>query len=83
MIYGDRKPSHRASYREAVRWIAREDEPGYLDAADVERESGLTVALIADLWRKQPHHVAADVARYRRQLAYGAGESQSTRDDLG
>jgi hypothetical protein len=53
----------RASYREAVRWIADNDEP---DEDDPEFVSELiSVQLVADLWRKSPGQVARAVVRAR------------------
>ncbi len=52
-----------ASYREAIEWIARNDEDG---ETDVEVMSGLiSVLLVADLWRKEPEDVAKAVVRER------------------
>ena len=58
----------RASYREAIAFIAANDEAGNPGALDVEEVATLlTVALVADLWRKDEETVAADVVRYRER----------------
>lgn len=59
--------TRRPSYRAAVEWIAREDEPSYTDAAEVMVESGVAIGLVADLWGKLDEDVANDVARWRRR----------------
>jgi hypothetical protein len=54
----------RPGYREAVEWIAREDEPAEMNA---EAVSGLvSVALVADLFGKEQIEVARAVIRFRR-----------------
>lgn len=55
----------RASYREAIAWIAENDEPSFNEVEDIA--STLTVLLIADLWRKEPEEVARAVIRYRKK----------------
>lgn len=56
----------RASYREGVAWIALNDDPGEDHALDPsEIQSMITVALLADLFGKEPYYVAVDVVRYR------------------
>lgn len=63
------------SYTAAVRWIAVEDEPGYLEPEDIQVESGVAVSLVADVYGRVPEQVAEDVARVRRQAIYDASES--------
>lgn len=47
------------SYKEAVAWIAQNDEP---DETDKEVLSGfISVCLVADLFHKTPDQVAKDV----------------------
>lgn len=52
----------RASYREAVEWIALNDEPSNPDVEEL-----LSVALIADIFGATTERVAADIIRYREQ----------------
>jgi hypothetical protein len=59
----------RASYREAVEWIARNDEAGSDDAFDVTETSFLvTTLLISDLFDVDNLKVGADVVRKRKQF---------------
>lgn len=56
----------RASYREAVYWIAWNDDPA--DGPDTERIAAyVTAGLIADIFGVEPEKVARDVARCRRK----------------
>lgn len=57
----------RASYRTAVLWVARNDEPGETDAQLFVPL--LSVQLIADLFEVQPSRVARDVVRVREREA--------------
>jgi len=60
--------SVRASYREAVEWIALNDgagDPGALSPEDVACQ--LSVMLVADLWRKSTLEVARAVVRWRKK----------------
>lgn len=52
------------SYKDAVRWIAIEDEPTDLDEESVS--NGITVALVADLFDRSMEQVAKDVVAYRK-----------------
>jgi len=55
-----------AQYKEAVAWIAMNDNPA--PDEDVPTTAGyLTVVLVADIWHKTPEDVAADVVRVRRK----------------
>lgn len=57
----------RASYKEAIAWIAMNDGPGDSWAMDVEQMKGQTsVVLIADLFGKPAREVAEKVVEYRR-----------------
>jgi hypothetical protein len=56
--------SVRASYREAVEWIANNDNAGNGDTVE-EIAEYISTALISDLWRKDALDVARDVARKR------------------
>jgi len=57
----------RASYREAVYWIAMNDGPGDHDALEVEYVQGqLTVGIIADIFGVADERVAKDVVRVRK-----------------
>lgn len=55
----------RASYREAIEWIALNDEPALDDVGEVA--AMISVLLIADLWRKEPEAVARAVIRRRKK----------------
>ena len=60
----------RASYREGVYWIARNDEPTEGDAATI---AGLiSTLLLADLFHVDPERVARDVLRERKKVTRGA-----------
>jgi hypothetical protein len=50
----------RPRYRDAVEWIALNDEPSNPDVAEL-----LSVALIADIFGTTPERVAQDVIRFR------------------
>ena len=52
-------------YRDAVRWIARNDEAAELDVSVVERQ--ISVLLIAYVWVKDATEVAHDVLAVRRR----------------
>ena len=57
-----------ARYKDGVAWVARNDDPGSLDAQDVEVLSGMmTVALLADLFAMPAHSVAEDIVRFRQK----------------
>lgn len=54
----------RASYREGVEWIARNDEPEEMSA---EVMAGMvSVSLLADLFGKEAVEVASAVIRFRK-----------------
>ncbi len=58
----------RASYREAVEWIALNDGPGDSDALEPDAIRGnLTVHLIADLFEVPAQKVGEDIVKYRRK----------------
>jgi hypothetical protein len=57
--------TRRPGYREAVVWIALNDNPGDDHPASVLVEY-LTVVLVADLFGREPFQVAADVLKARR-----------------
>lgn len=54
-----------ARYKDAVAWIALNDDPDVLDAEDLS--GTLTVALAADLFKKHTIEVALDVIAYRER----------------
>lgn len=57
--------SKRASYREAIAWIAWNDEP---TEYEVERiEPMVSVQLVADIFGKWSYDVARAVSRYRER----------------
>lgn len=57
----------RASYRHAVEWIARNDEPMDLDPARVG--GYISTVLVADLFEVEPEEVAAAIVRKRKKIA--------------
>ncbi len=58
----------RASYRQAVAWVAENDAAGEEDALDADSVSGLTTTcLVADLFGVEPEKVAKAVVRYRQR----------------
>ena len=60
-----RRVTKRASYREAVQWIAVNDEPG---EKDVEVMQGMiSVCLVADIFGADQAVVAKDVMRARER----------------
>lgn len=62
----------RASYREAIAWIALNDDPGATDALDSNSIKGnVTVVLIADIFDIDPTKVAIDVVLKRLQNKKG------------
>lgn len=59
----------RASYRDAVDWIAQNDGSGDPDALDPEAAAALTTAtLIADIFGVPRDKVGADIVRRRKKL---------------
>lgn len=54
----------RPGYREAVKWIARNDDPDEMDAGPVV--GLISVALVAALFGKKQIEVARAVIRFRR-----------------
>jgi len=60
----------RASYREAIRWIAANDAPGDPDALDPNATSHLvTSCLVADLFGLPDERVGRDIVRERERAA--------------
>jgi hypothetical protein len=55
----------RASYRDAVAWIALNDEPSERDLGFIADQ--ISVVLIADVMNVDPHRIARDVIRYREK----------------
>ncbi len=53
----------RASYREAVRWIAENDEPNTTDYMDIAQY--VSTLLVADLFGKDPYEVGHAIATLR------------------
>lgn len=59
----------RASYREAIAWIAMNDGDGQDDRLDFDSLKGyVTVCLIADIFCVSQARVADDVIKYRRGI---------------
>ena len=53
----------RASYREAITWIAVNDEPRW---SDVDEIAGMiSVTLIASIFQVEQNKIAQDILRYR------------------
>lgn len=62
----------RASYREAIAWIALNDSAGDSDAVELEAATHLiTSALVADIFAVDQHRVGKDVVRYRKRELRG------------
>jgi hypothetical protein len=60
----------RASYRDAIDWIAQNDSAGDADALDEDVVSGyVTSVLVADLFDVAAQRVGADVVKRRQALA--------------
>lgn len=60
----------RASYREAIAWIADNDSGGVHDALEPERVAELiTSVLVADIFDVECIKVGQDVVRYRERKA--------------
>lgn len=58
----------RASYREAIAWVAANDSAGDEDALDPEKVSELVSAcLVADIFGVSYEKVGADIVRYRKK----------------
>lgn len=58
----------RASYREAIDFIAQMDSAGNDDAHDPQVVSELiTCLLVAEIFQVDPHKVGTDVVRARRR----------------
>jgi hypothetical protein len=58
----------RANYRDAIAWIACNDDAGEPDALNLETVHGyISVCLIADLFGVERERVARDVVRYRNK----------------
>lgn len=55
----------RPSYRDAVAWVADNDDSETLDVETVR--SYVTVALVADLFGVEQEKVAADVVKFREK----------------
>lgn len=64
----------RASYTDAVRWIARNDEPEEIEIDYVENM--ISALLIADLFEKNPTEVAKDIVAERGVLSVKLSEAQ-------
>ena len=59
----------RASYREAIQWVADNDGSGDAERLDLEEVSYLVSSLlVADLFGVDPERVGRDVIRKRKQL---------------
>lgn len=59
----------RASYRDAIEWIALNDSAGDDDATDPEVAGCLvTAVLVADLFDVSSEQVGRDIVRYRKKV---------------
>ncbi len=67
----------RASYRDGVRWIAQNDEPGGQDVYTVAEL--VSVLLLADLFGKDPEAVAKAVVACRKRDHVMGGRVNRTR----
>lgn len=69
-----RRVTRRPTYRDAVLWVAHEDDAG--GGADPETvASYVSTVLVADLFGADPEDVAADVVRERRKAGLPVGEA--------
>lgn len=66
-----------ASYKEAIDWIARNDEESEMNPDYIA--DSLTVQLVADLWRKAADAVAMDV--YKARVRIVAVREQNRRNE--
>jgi hypothetical protein len=58
----------RASYRDAIAWVAENDSGGSADALDEKEVSELiTAVLVADIFDLPMERVGRDIVRYRRK----------------
>jgi hypothetical protein len=58
----------RASYREAIAWVAENDSAGESTALELDEVGALVSAgLVADIFRVSTDKVAKDIVRYRRK----------------
>lgn len=65
----------RASYREAVAWIALNDSGAEDDALEPDKVAELvSAALVADLFGIHTDKVGQDVVRYRKRNGWPASE---------
>lgn len=55
----------RASYKNAIAWIADNDETGEMDIEVIS--TLISVVLVADVWGKSAQKVAEDVIRLRKE----------------
>jgi hypothetical protein len=73
-LYWPAKPlgPKRASYREAIAWVAKNDSGGSADALDVKEVSELiTAVLVADIFDVPMDRVGRDIVRYRKAHGWG------------
>jgi hypothetical protein len=69
----------RASYREAIDWIAQNDSPADIGANDPERVGELvSCVLIASIFGVEPERVGRDVVRCR--IRYGIVSALNNED---
>ena len=54
----------RPGYREAIEWIALNDD---IDIGSEDTGFIVSIAFVADLWQKEQSEVAAAVERYRKK----------------
>jgi len=67
-MYIDNKTNEEnemAKYKEAVQWIADNDEPTVTNPKDIE--NFITSALVADIFHKELKEVALDVSGFRQK----------------
>jgi hypothetical protein len=64
----------RASYRDAIEWIAGNDSAGDHDALDPEAAGSLVSSvLVADIFDVPSDKVGADIVRVRKKTLAGKG----------
>jgi hypothetical protein len=63
------KVMKRASYREAIDWVAQNDSAGDIDAFAPEKVQELVSAvLVADIFDVPSHKVGVDIVKRRQKL---------------
>lgn len=59
----------RASYKEAIAWIALNDDAAGEEAFDIESVKGyVTTCLVADIFGVDQNKVGKDIVKYRKRV---------------